>query len=125
MVLTRDPLIPRLASHRGVSLRAALVTGTPGGARTHDLRIRNPLLYPAELQGCSKRGEIMLAEDALVNPRGTSVSRWIMLTIKTRTRARQERFRYGRLLVTDSSGGVVVLTPLLIRCQRAGRMLIS
>ena len=24
--------------------------GTPGGTRTHDQRIRNPLLYPAELQ---------------------------------------------------------------------------
>ena len=25
------------------------MSGTPGGIRTHDLRIRSPLLYPAEL----------------------------------------------------------------------------
>ena len=28
------------------------LSGTPGGARTHDLRIRNPSLCPTELPGC-------------------------------------------------------------------------
>ena len=29
-------------------------TGVPGGIWTHDLRIRNPALYPAELRGQAK-----------------------------------------------------------------------
>ena len=29
--------------------------GAPGGIRTHGLRIRNPSLYPSELQGLSRR----------------------------------------------------------------------
>ena len=54
----------------------SLLHGTPGEVRTHDLRIRNPLLYPAELRGCNKKVGIMLTDGALVNPRGTAVSRW-------------------------------------------------
>ena len=32
-------------------LAARLKTGVPGGIRTHGPRIRNPVLYPAELRG--------------------------------------------------------------------------
>ena len=39
---------------------------TPGGIRTHDLRIRNPLLYPTELQ----------AYNALLNQTSSLVPYW-------------------------------------------------
>jgi hypothetical protein len=51
---------------------APFLTGTPGGIRTPDLRIRSPLLYPTELQALERSGRvsdfskmsIMLSEQA-------------------------------------------------------------
>ncbi len=34
-----------------VTLRPCAVNSAPGAIRTHDPRIRNPMLYPAELRG--------------------------------------------------------------------------
>jgi hypothetical protein len=39
---------------------ALCITGAPGGSRTHDLRLRRPTLYPAELQAHFYKSE---AED--------------------------------------------------------------
>ena len=36
---------------KGPPLLEAFLYGTPGAIRTHGTRIRNPLLYPAELRG--------------------------------------------------------------------------
>src|SRR4029077_9205324 len=39
------------------------LTGVPGEIRTHDPRIRNPVLYPAELRGL-RRSRVIMASRA-------------------------------------------------------------
>lgn len=56
--------------------------GTPSWVRTSDLRLRSPLLYPAELSGrmiyCSKlckrklKGSVLAIFDCLIRLRATS-----------------------------------------------------
>src|SRR5688572_15841259 len=58
------------ARHRGPrklyrSAAAGAPDGAPGGTRTPDRRIRNPLLYPAELRA---HGEICAAPECITGP---------------------------------------------------------
>ena len=50
---TRLLRLPRTApsAHPSLRVRSSMAGGVPGGIRTHDPRIRNPVLYPAELRG--------------------------------------------------------------------------
>lgn len=43
--------------------------GVPGGIRTHDPRIRNPVLYPAELRGPSRPPALHLFRPGVIMAR--------------------------------------------------------